>query len=103
MSLSICIPFKNEFDEIGPVIAHLKSTIPTDDYEIIICNDGSVHGSGRFRPLELSEPNVKVINSPVSFGVGYAFDRCAENSTSDILVLMGADILTHLDALRAWG
>jgi len=93
--LSLCLPFRNEFSEIEKVIAHLRSTIPTDDYEIIICNDGSVHGSGKFRPLEIYEPNVKVINSPVSFGVGYAFDRCVENATSDILVLMGSDVFPH--------
>ena len=94
MKISIIIPFKNELDEIDGVISHLLSSSCTNsvDIEIIVVNDGSVYGSGRFCSLELDYPNVKVINNHKSFGVGYAFDRGVENCTSEIIVLMGCDV-----------
>lgn len=89
--LSVLIPFKGDFGEIEPVVQSLLATA-TGDLEVVIVNDGSTQGSGKFRPLEINLPFVKVINNHKSFGVGYAFDRAFENSTGDIIVLMGADI-----------
>jgi glycosyltransferase involved in cell wall biosynthesis len=94
--LSIIVPFKNEFDEIDGFLRSLQNTIPAKDAEIIIVNDGSVFGSGKFRPLELSHPNVRVINNPVSFGVGYAFDRGVEQAQGEVLVLAGSDVYPRM-------
>ncbi len=88
--VSVCIPFRNDFDDILPVIQHLRTTMPAKDTEIIIYNDGSVMGSGQFRPLQID--GTKVINAPRSFGVGYAIDRAVEQACGDIVVIMGSDI-----------
>jgi glycosyltransferase involved in cell wall biosynthesis len=90
--LSVCIGFKNDFDEIDSVIKNLLDTAQSDDFEIIVYNDGSVYGSGQPRPLELNYPKVRVINASQSFGIGYAFDRATEQAKGEIIVLMGADV-----------
>jgi len=92
MKLSICIPFKNDFTEIGDVVNHISHTISSSDYEIIIYNDGSFDGELRPLPLEFFHPNIRVINSNKSFGVGGAFDRAVEASTGEVLILQGSDV-----------
>lgn len=95
MTLSILIPFKNDYELIDSVVKNLIDTIEGDDYEILVYNDGSVLSSGRPRTLELDYKNTRVINSVVSFGVGYAFDRLAEEAQGEFLVLMGSDVYPH--------
>jgi glycosyltransferase involved in cell wall biosynthesis len=98
MKISIIIPFKNEWDELSGVLEHLIRT-GVEDYslmEIIVVNDGSVWGSGKFRPIDgIDHPSVRVLNFPRSMGVGASFDRGVENSTSDIIVLQGCDVFAH--------
>ena len=92
--ISIIIPFRNDWDTIGDTIATLIENADADDYEIIVVNDGSNDDSGRFKPLAINHPKVRVINNVRNFGVGYAFDRGAEQAKGDMLILMGSDIHT---------
>ena len=92
MSLSVIIPFKNEFELIDSVINHIVATANSEDYEIIVVNDGSLNHFGKFVPLEIPNPKVRVINISKTFGVGASFDRGVENCTYENIVLMGADI-----------
>ena len=98
MKISIIIPFKNEFDEIDNVIGHLLRTsrIGTKNLEIIVVNDGSVQSNGRFRPLELNYPCVRVLNNSKSFGVGHAFDSGVRIASHDTIILMGADVFPDI-------
>jgi len=90
--ISVCVAFKNDFEQIDDVINHLILSAQGGDFEVLVCNDGSVYGSNKPRPLELNYPNVRVINNNKSFGVGYSFDRCVEQAKGDIIVLMGSDV-----------
>jgi len=90
--ISICICFRNDFEQINSVIRHLLDTAQSDDLEILVYNDGSVYGSNEPRPLKLNYNNVRVINNNKSFGVGYSFDRCVEQASGDIIILMGSDV-----------
>jgi len=90
--ISVCIAFRNDFEQIDSVIDHLLDTAQSDDLEIIVYNDGSVYGSNKPRPLKINHPNVRVINNNKSFGVGYAFDRMVSETKGDIIVLMGSDV-----------
>lgn len=92
--VSICIPFKNDFDEIEDVVRNLLDTAQGNDLQIVIYNDGSVSGDGRPRPLRLDLPHTQIINNNKSFGIGYGFDRAIEHANGDIIVLMGADVYT---------
>lgn len=108
MTLSICIPFRNDYSLIDSVVKNIIDTAESDDYEIIVYNDGSVLSSGRPRTLELDYKNTRVINASQSFGVGHAFDRMAEQARGDILILQGSDVYAHegwhtkvLDAVKS--
>ena len=92
--ISIIIPFKADWDELPKVLGHLLNPNNTDstNLEVIIVNDGSTHHTGKFRPLEISHPQVKVINNSKSFGVGYSFDMGVRIASHDTIILMGCDI-----------
>lgn len=106
--ISICVAFKNDYELIDSVVKHIIDTAESDDYEIIVYNDGSVLSSGRPRTLELDYKNTRVINASQSFGVGHAFDRAVESAKGEYLVLMGSDVYAHkgwhtkvLDAVKS--
>ena len=92
--ISVCIPAHNEGALLTEVLLNLINTAKTWEFEIIIFNDGSTNDVCRFQPLNISRvfENVKVINSPIQYGVGYAIDRAVEEASGDIIVIMGADV-----------
>ncbi len=94
VKLSVAIPVKNDFAEVILTVANLTKGISPEKLQVIVVNDGSVFGSGKFRPIgDIFEyPNVVRVDNHFSGGVGYSFDRGAELVNSDILVIMGSDI-----------
>lgn len=97
MKVSVLIPTKNDFDYLDKVINTLLWDSPYDvDLEIIVVNDGSIASNGS--PLSIKDwfnytgGKVRVIENGKNFGVGYSFDRGAEEATGDILVLMACDV-----------
>jgi glycosyltransferase involved in cell wall biosynthesis len=98
MKISIIIPFKNEWDELDGILEHLLKT-GIEDYslmEVIVVNDGSNWGDGRFRPIDgIDHPSVKVVNIRQPMGVGASFDRGVEVASGDVIILQGCDILPH--------
>lgn len=89
--ITAIIPVRNETELTEP-LTHLLDSARGEDFEVIICNDGSVYPCGQFHPLKIDHPQVKVINTPVSRGVGYSFDRGAEAATGDIIVITACDV-----------
>jgi glycosyltransferase involved in cell wall biosynthesis len=88
---SIIIPFRNEFDSIGGMISHLKSTLLNpEEVEIIIVNDGSFGADAKFKPLEIE--GVTVIQLRHSYGVGASFDRGVELAKGDVIILTASDV-----------
>jgi glycosyltransferase involved in cell wall biosynthesis len=92
MKLSVIIPFKNDFEIIHDTIINLLWECNHEEAEIIVVNDGSVFDSNKFRPLNVDYRRVRVINSPLSFGVGYSIDRGVSEATGDIIVICGSDV-----------
>lgn len=90
--ISILIPFRNDFTEIHSVVEHITRTASSDDFEIVIYNDGSFDDEMKPRSLVINNPKVRVINSDKSFGVGHSFDRAFEQCTGDIIILQGSDV-----------
>ena len=95
MTLSVLIPFRNDYEHIDAVVKNIIDTAESDDYEILVYNDGSVLSSGKPRTLELDYKNTRVINASQSYGVGYAFDRLAEEAQGEYLVLTASDVFPH--------
>jgi glycosyltransferase involved in cell wall biosynthesis len=92
MKLSVVIPFKNDFEVIHDTLISLLWECNHEDAEIIVVNDGSVYPSNKFRHTTFEYKRVRVINNPVSFGVGYAIDRGVEEALGDIIVISGSDV-----------
>ncbi len=93
--ISVCITFKNDFEDIERTVKTLIETAKGDDYEIVVYNDGSNYGTGKPRDLVMDYPHLRVINFGRTYGVGYGFDRAVEHAKGEILVIMGADIFVR--------
>jgi len=93
--VSVCIIFRNDVELIYDTVDLLCEGTDPREFEIIIYNDGSVDSAGKFQPLEASsfhKYNLKVINNPIHFGIGYGFDRLVFQAIGDTIVLCGSDI-----------
>lgn len=103
MSVSVCIPVHNEGDLLKLVLSNLITTAETEDFEIILFNDGSKDSSCRFQPLKINTNfrNLRIENSPIQYGVGYGIDRAVSEATNDSIVIMGADIITDFGWLKS--
>lgn len=103
MSISVCIPAHNEGDLLKSVLSNLITTAGTEDFEIIIFNDGSKDSSCRFQPIKIDTQfrNLRITNSPIQYGVGYAIDRAVEQASGDIVVIMGADVMTDFGWMQS--
>lgn len=94
--ISCIIPFKNDWLEVDSVVNNLLATAEdSSEIEIIICNDGSFSHNGKFKPLMIDNSVVRVIQNPISRGVGYSLDRGVEAAKGEIIVILGCDIYTQ--------
>ena len=103
MSISVFIPAHNEGDLLKLVLSNLITTAGTDDFEIVIFNDGSKDSSCRFEPLRIDTQfrNLRITNSPIQYGVGYALDRAIEEASGDVVVIMGSDVMTDFGWIQS--
>lgn len=90
--VSVVIPAYNESTVIGDRITNLTSVYPLDKLEIIVSNDGSSDNTESIAKELFSKYHVngKIITHTRG-GVNKAINRGIEVSTSDIIVITGAD------------
>ena len=82
MSVSICIPCKNDQLELDRTIESILNT--TKDVEIVVCDDGSL--------VPIKSKYAKVVRHRNTLGVGAAIDTAVKNSSGDTIVISGADM-----------
>jgi glycosyltransferase involved in cell wall biosynthesis len=83
--VSVVIAYHNEaLPIIKGTVEQLRATAHSDDYEIIIVDDGSD------KPIEID--GVRIIRHKVRHGLGAAFDTGVHYATGENLILMGSDI-----------
>lgn len=94
IKISAILPVKNDFTEAILTVANLTKGISPEKLQVIVVNDGSVFGSGKFRPIgDIFEyPNVVRVDNRIGLGVGYSFDSGTRKASGDILVIMGSDV-----------
>mgnify|MGYP001179517350 CR=1 FL=1 len=93
-SLSLVLPAHNEEDNIEIVVRRALSILPryTDDFEIIVVNDGSRDGTGRIiDALALEDSRVRAVHHPVNRGYGGALKSGFAASSHDYVMFMDAD------------
>jgi glycosyltransferase involved in cell wall biosynthesis len=93
-SISAFFPACNDAGSIGRIIDAAARLLPdlTDDYEIVVVNDGSVDGTGDLlRALSLKYPFLKAIHHDVNRGYGAALIRGFANCTKDLIFYTDGD------------
>ena len=102
LEISIVIPAYNEKDRLATCISKLKNSLKTitEDYEIIIAEDGSTDGTNELAE-ELSKRDAKIVHlhSDKRLGRGKALNRAFKVSSGKILVYMDVDLATDLKYL----
>jgi len=93
-SVSVCFPAYNEEATIERVLneAHQLLSNSGLDYEIIVCNDGSVDRTGRVIEVTASRlPNFRVLNNPRNLGIHRTFERLYSEASKDFVFLNSTD------------
>ena len=93
--LSVVIPVYNESSLIDELIRRVKtnSKLITEDYEIVIVDDGSLDNTWNSIENEAkSENRIKGVKFSRNFGHHYAITAGLHNSTGDWVVVMDGDL-----------
>ena len=99
MKVSVIIATYNSESYIGRTIRSvIDQSLPKDDYEIIVVDDGSTDGTGRV--LESFGDWIKVITLGKRKGLPYACNVGIRNALGRYVVRVDADDYVHEDLLR---
>jgi glycosyltransferase involved in cell wall biosynthesis len=93
--LSVVLPVLNEDSLIYELISRVKSNLEsiTDDYEIIIIDDGSKDNTWNLIEIEAkSEKRIKAIKFSRNFGHHYAITAGLQYSSGEWVVVMDGDL-----------
>jgi len=93
-SISFFFPVYNEAPEIKNLVSQTKSALEeiTNDYEIIIVNDGSTDETGKIAEgLAKANSHIKVINHKKNLGHGIALKTGYSNVSKEIVLYMDGD------------
>jgi len=105
-SISAFFPAYNDAGSIGKLIRTVASLLPklTDDYEIVVVNDGSADGTGDLlNRLAHEYPFLKVIHHGVNRGYGAALITGFSNCSKDLIFYTDGDGQYDIEELpRLW-
>src|SRR6266436_740294 len=93
-SISVFFPVFNDQETIGALVKNALSVLPsfTDDYEVILIDDGSTDDSGAIADgLAGASEHVKVIHHPHNQGYGAALRTGFQNATGDLIFYTDGD------------
>lgn len=93
-TISICFPAYNEEKTVYAVVEdayHLAQKL-TDDFEIVICNDGSRDRTlDELKRLQEAYPAIRIIHNGVNRGLAYTFARLYDAAEKDYVFLNATD------------
>jgi len=108
--VSVIMPAYNVEDSVVEVVEMVRRVMAdvTEDYEVIVVNDGSVDGTRRV--LEgLGDGRVKVVDHRVNLGKGAAIKTGAEHARGEYTFILDADkdidvrnVRSYINALRRY-
>jgi glycosyltransferase involved in cell wall biosynthesis len=93
-SLSLVLPAHNEAENIEIVVRQALKILPsfTDDFEVIVVNDGSRDATGDIiNRLAAEDDRVRAIHHPRNRGYGAALTSGFEASAGDYVMFMDSD------------
>jgi len=94
--ISLAAPAYNEAEGIGKVVMawleHLKSLEFLNEFEIIICNDGSSDRTGQIlSDLSAAHSQIKVVHLPTNQGGAAAMNLAIKNTTCEWVLMIDSD------------
>jgi len=95
-NISIAAPAYNEGENISPLVErwveYLQARFKPEDYEIVVCNDGSGDNTGDLlRELASRHLSVKPCHHAKNQGAAAALTTAIQNTTKDWVLLLDSD------------
>jgi glycosyltransferase involved in cell wall biosynthesis len=93
-SLSVFFPAHNEVDNLRPLVEETDATLSrfTEDYEIIVVNDGSTDGTRELlEELKQQYPHLRPIHHEVNKGYGGAVRTGFQSAAKEIVFFADGD------------
>ena len=100
--ISILLPAYNEALRIERCIQEVERAVSSfsSSYEIIVTEDGSTDGTENVvATLSRSNPELRLMHSPVRLGKGKAIKKALASAKGDIIFFMDVDLSTNLKYL----
>lgn len=98
--LTIVIPAFNESASLPKVIPDLLTTCETEDWQIIIINDGSTDDTKNILLQWEESPRIKIIHHKVNRGYGGAIKSGIENTLTKFCITYDADGQHHIESVK---
>src|SRR5579863_2576443 len=93
--ISVVVPTHNESANVQPLYQRLKMVfdgIPTDDFELIFCDDSRDSTPEEIAHLHAADPRVKLIRLSRRFGQAIAVTAGLDRASGDAVIMMDADL-----------
>ena len=98
--ITFCIPTKNNRRYLEACIPSIRKNSYRKDHDIIVFVDADNDGSVKWLESVKDEYNLRYIVNDTDglFGIGKAYDKCIEESTTDIFMIFHADMMLGKNA-----
>ena len=98
--ITFCIPSKNNRRYLEACIPSIRKNSYRDDHDIIVFVDADNDGTVEWLESVKDKYNVKYIVNDTDglYGIGKAYDKCVEESTTDIFMIFHADMMLGKNA-----
>jgi len=100
--ITFCIPSKNNCRYLKACIPSIRKNSYRDDHDIIVFVDADEDGTVEWLESVKDKYNIRYIENDTDglYGIGKAYDKCVEESTTDIFMIFHADMMLGKDADR---
>ena len=98
--ITFCIPSKNNCRYLKACIPSIRKNSYRKDHDIIVFVDADEDGTVEWLESVKDEYNLKYIvnDSDGLYGIGKAYDKCIQESTTDIFMIFHADMMLGKNA-----
>ena len=98
--ITFCIPSKNNCRYLKACIPSIRKNSHRKDHDIIVFVDADEDGTVEWLESVKDKYNIRYIENDTDglYGIGKAYDKCIEESTTDIFMIFHADMMLGKDA-----
>ena len=98
--ITFCIPSKNNCRYLKACIPSIRKNSHRKDHDIIVFVDADEDGTVKWLESVKDKYNIRYIENDTDglYGIGKAYDKCIEESTTDIFMIFHADMMLAKNA-----